>query len=261
MTTPPPESEPHPAGHEPAHSAGEAEDFKPTCPGCAYDLSGLPNGQCPECGLAFSFRALYNAHLQALNPRRPTDNALHLGIVAAVGSIFAPPLPIKLPMAAIATALVLSWLREHQWQVARPRRLLEVLVPAGILAVSLAFTIGVAITLPLLAAAAVPTLHFGLGRSWRLTGALIASIVAVGLCIAGLPMAIGGAAGVARGEYWSSWDWPWAVPRPVRLELSYARIMSNREARTVGLVLLAPAAPAALAAAAAFRSHRRARAR
>src|SRR6188768_3634187 len=30
----------------------------PLCPGCAYDLTGLGDGRCPECGRTFSLAAL-----------------------------------------------------------------------------------------------------------------------------------------------------------------------------------------------------------
>jgi hypothetical protein len=36
-------------------------DWRPTCPACRYDLEGLPDGPCPECGHVFRFADLVAA--------------------------------------------------------------------------------------------------------------------------------------------------------------------------------------------------------
>lgn len=49
-----------------------AELFTPQCLSCGYDLSGLPDGRCPECGAAFTHEGLF---------RRATEKAADLRTV------------------------------------------------------------------------------------------------------------------------------------------------------------------------------------
>lgn len=37
--------------------------FKPICPDCKYDLSAIPSGRCPECGLPYTHARLYREFL------------------------------------------------------------------------------------------------------------------------------------------------------------------------------------------------------
>jgi hypothetical protein len=50
-------SEPVTTSHEPPGSAGSAEFF---CPICDYNLRGLPEARCPECGYRTTWEALAN---------------------------------------------------------------------------------------------------------------------------------------------------------------------------------------------------------
>lgn len=47
---------------QPAADLAPPEDFKPLCLDCRYDLSGLPDGKCPECGVKFTHEQLQRVH-------------------------------------------------------------------------------------------------------------------------------------------------------------------------------------------------------
>jgi hypothetical protein len=43
---------------DPAFEGGLPRDWRPMCPGCFYDLSGIPDGRCPECARGFGHAEL-----------------------------------------------------------------------------------------------------------------------------------------------------------------------------------------------------------
>lgn len=68
---------------------GDSAPFIPKCLGCAYDLSGLPDGKCPECGTRFERWAL-EAHWN--RPRRWTlDIPPQLPLIASYLLSLYPP--------------------------------------------------------------------------------------------------------------------------------------------------------------------------
>lgn len=52
-----------------ASASAASQAFTPCCPQCRYDLTGVPDGACPECGTAFSIDALFAEHVAARSNR------------------------------------------------------------------------------------------------------------------------------------------------------------------------------------------------
>ena len=58
------------------------EELVPYCPKCGYNLTGLKEHRCPECGTAFDPNALLRGQLESPNIRK-------LSVSSLIGSVFA----------------------------------------------------------------------------------------------------------------------------------------------------------------------------
>lgn len=87
-------------------------DWTPTCRGCGYDVRGLPDGACPECGRTFTLVALRMAAEMEADTRR-SDWASRARIAAVVFSV----------------ALLLSFGQLHPSQIIHAARRAEWIQP------------------------------------------------------------------------------------------------------------------------------------
>lgn len=180
----------------------------PPCPTCRYDLSGLPDGRCPECGTPFTA-----AQLLAAPTRREflSDKGADLLIIVAV----ALPLTcvsttldeaVSLTVATWALALVWYLLRERAIRAGRTGLLLWLLLPAvqtTILAMQtrepalplFAFGAGVGIF------AVDGALSRGRALAWR----FLFSVPAGGLLTLGSWMFVENLIDLLAGHHWSAW--------------------------------------------------------
>lgn len=220
-------------------NAGESPAFAPECPECGYELTGLPDGSCPECGSVFS-----HAALRAAREERPGDQSfveylvtpfLWLVIVISIGCVG--------PLSA-----------GRQGNVG----VLWSLLAGALFAMRSVLFASRVFTLVLIAgAAAVVTLSFD-SHTWSLqrgSGQFLnrlffwsAAICAAALVrlrwrwtlwawaslLIGMGVGVGatGLAGVGRNEHWSRWP-------DIRSGGQYAQYpLSTAEAATVGAVAI-----------------------
>jgi len=94
-------------------------EWKLSCLQCGYDLTGLPNRTCPECGTLFSPRHTWEGNRAGVVPREkvaPTQITRLLvvgGIVAAVlllGQLTQPQHPAASITAAVVIILAEVWI-------------------------------------------------------------------------------------------------------------------------------------------------------
>lgn len=95
--------------------------FIPICPGCRYDLRGIPDGVCPECGRSFTFDKL---HADALLERLQRETGIGVSpdwllATILIPSLFCSPLmasarsdevQVRAVWTAIAWAVTIYWL-------------------------------------------------------------------------------------------------------------------------------------------------------
>lgn len=216
---------------EPQTSVDEAPPpgFEPLCLDCRYDLTGLADGKCPECGVRFTHAQLQRVHAARLEAKRDRHKALlgvPLGLLAwlspfaaaFVGSALEIPMR-GMPNARWYVALLSSvlmhavcsalWfrLRRGVW-IAESYRVLGFAVP-----IVLMMPIVLETRLSWVACAGL-TLYAAvfayLALKWS---PLVSGAILVVVC--GIPPLVWGGAMLAdatmqlnAGHYWSNFDYP-----------------------------------------------------
>lgn len=213
--------------------------FSPACPTCKYDLSGIPEGKCPECGGAFTLAGLMALHNR---PRFKWPLAVLAGLwsigwlVACVyiESSLRDEQPPAIALFWIGICLLWVFRREMTGAsaIAFPAVALAAALASGALA-------GTSMQTPTsgserlrtyLLAACIALILAWLATPPRRLGPLLS---ALGACPFGVGciMALQSGFGLARNEHWSVW----ADVRPWQPFIQYP--LSNPEAFIVGISL------------------------
>lgn len=200
--------------------------FSPTCSDCRYDLAGLPDGRCPECGLAFTRASLERLWLakQARNravPMASINAVLLIMMVAPTCLTQAMDVQVLATVLVWYTALLTTFLiiNRDRW-IAYSHLLIFFLVPLLVILPTVAATpIGLYAATAIAMIAAVIC---WLALKWSpLTSAIVLLVLfAVPLAGFGALMFTMALEDIAAGRYWSSLDKPtpfgWvAMPAPL----------------------------------------------
>lgn len=222
----------------------------PRCLNCGYDLAGLPEGRCPECGKAWSF-AQMRAHVearQAAKAARKRFAALGLAILAGSGSICMVGSPWSLvlivgtwgafvPMIIHAVRNLRSASAQHMYGFTALMLVtaMHVMVLMGPGYVLIAF----------LAALALVLGFFVCHTLWG-TLTLVLAAIALPLLAQGCFMVAHGSNRIAKGHHWSNIDDPFvfsgALKGPVGLRVN--ALTSRQAVRMGGFFMLVGAAAA-----------------
>lgn len=194
----------------PALPAMAPDGFTPRCTKCKYDLSGLPDGPCPECGQPFSLSALIAAAL--VKEKLPPGNLyLALGLSLAAAPFFwYREAYLQIMILSIMWCLTLAWLGFRRKRLANQdvAHLLWIIIPiirtvAVILETSAALPAAI---VGLIAIAAVAAFTYARNpiatvRSLTIGYCLPMFVVSIWLLVPSI-------SGLAGGHYWSYLDYP-----------------------------------------------------
>lgn len=192
-------------------------DFAPVCLGCNYDLAGLANGKCPECGDEFTAAGLYEKELERRSvaedrARRIARKAWNWSVILAIAVYFFGaglefPL-VNSPSAPwifllVWVSLLLAWMTwgNPDWKSEAPRILLFLIPLCGFLAVTLRSPYRSSSIPPLLVAAAALCLVSLRIAPWR--SARMIAILSAPFLIGGIGVCLHAA---ARNPGWSELD-------------------------------------------------------
>lgn len=218
--------------------------FKPVCPECKYDLSGLPDGCCPECGTAFTHDGLIALGASRKSPRYHliTTIVAYAAVIVCPGMLL--PQAGRGPEAAanVAAVLVLVFgslasLSLGQWAShGLTLRGLLILSPLLLLIAAgmpLLGWIAASIAFAGLVAALAASVIIG-ERSWSINRFGTIAKYSTGLLLLGVstPIAVGAVIALSEGVKWSRIP----DPRPGQVHRQYP--FTNSEALIVFSVLL-----------------------
>jgi hypothetical protein len=234
-------------------AAGLPEGFRARCPRCRYDLSGLDDGLCPECGRPFSLRELLAAwHAERARPRGGA--AFAFGVILTV--IASPPADVRSPAALAWKVVVLSLLWTAAWMWTKQKReeheqegykLLWLWAPCLSTAMALANTPVVGrVNGVLMLAIASAVAWRAYRRTPGVTTAIVTAVLSIPVAAAvffGMSLLTAGLDGRASGDHWSFADYPGWYWRGVR---GRSRGISNPDAVRIGAWMIAGAALAVL---------------
>jgi hypothetical protein len=208
-------------------------DFRPACPTCRYDLSGLPDGPCPECGIPFRHQALFRAEIARRSVRPPGDGLLVLAIAAAAFPCFWVPDPsVQLAVLVPIWGLTAGWVAQHRRALVGGRAVAALWLIVPLLRTGLALLV-TPVWIPglLIAAAgiAVVVRHAYVREPVRTVG-LLTIWAASPLLLLGGALAFHATAGLAAGAGWSPWDYPlfYEIPaarRPSARAIPYSNLL------------------------------------
>ena len=226
---------------------GPAEEDVPSlfvshCPDCAYDLSTLPDGRCPECGLAFTHARLLRAWIARQAKVKSRRSAMRTASlvpfsVAAIITLFwlatataSTYFGFGMSITLLAALIGLFVYVRGDRLLTHSHELLCFVVPLFMLFFAIAGNPEPYPGMAVAAAAAVVICYFALRDSPLISGVLILGLGALPLTVYGLSMLLHGQLRVNGGHYWSDFDWP-SFPRP--------RALKAPEAVVGGLWMLA----------------------
>ena len=189
----------------------DSQGFVPRCTSCRYDLSGIPEGVCPECGTPFQLTALRQSWF-APQMKRPVDPRWLLGSFVVLSIVCLPQHNPETPWAnnadnsaraATIWVLALAWLVADRNRIFRGRGLatLWLIVPLTqiMAAMMLANSHAELAELGLLAGSGAA----GATIAWLLTsGRRAAPLLTVFALIVGAP-------GLLLGPVWWMNNWWW----------------------------------------------------
>ncbi len=223
-----------------AAAADLPPSYLPRCPDCTYDLSNLPDGRCPECGLFFTHERLLRAWIarqQKADDRLTqwkSTGLLLLGIAASLALFVLATsntyLGFGICLAVLAVALGVFCFARGDSLLSSSHELLLFVVPLVILFFSIAVNEKPYPGMAIAAACAAAICFFALRNSPLISGLAILMLGAAPIALYGLSMHSHGRSRRLAGHYWSDFDWP-AFPRP--------RALMATEAVTGGLWMLA----------------------
>lgn len=199
--------------------------FVPRCLDCQYELTGLADGQCPECGLVFR---VYELERRWISRQRLRDERF----VMQMGARFAAPAwlgvlvllgPFSLHIWAFA-ALFVSWVWAvvlfgrtwRAWLLTKSHQWLWTLAPLASMAVGASASRHPAAALGFICVGALAVSWMALKDSPLWTSVLLAPFGPGFLFIVGTAMVVNALILRSEGAYWSNFDWP-AYPRPAAL--------------------------------------------
>lgn len=209
--------EPPPYAHAPTPPPthpGIPADFKPLCPDCRYDLTGLGDGRCPECGGWFTHarvRQLYLAQ-QAAKAERGKKALVTAGVIALVSIPLLCALNSPVGIAGALAFWTLGaaawfWFNRTTW-IAHAYVLLVLVVPLVLMMLSLAATpYGRWICL-VLAAVVFAVCFLAMRWSPLVSGVLVFLFGIIPIVMLALFMYAHASVRVAGGHYWSDFDQP-----------------------------------------------------
>lgn len=228
-------------------------DFTPRCLDCAYDLTGLDDGRCPECGHHFTLDRLVAAHHFRINERkRRLRNVRHLPLLVAFIPLFLSFGVESYIGFAISTVLLLaggiSWyalnrdrfIEGSAWLLVLFIPLLSMFAQASTMQHGLT---GMAITISLAAVIAGAALR---GSPLIASGLLIAGL-GIPVLFAAAIITFDGVRQLAVGHHWSNFDYP-SFPR----WRAFAAAHAIRAGIVLGSAMLVVAVLIALVARRAF---------
>lgn len=220
---PPPELPPAPIA--PPTSPVDPEGFVARCEDCRYDLSGLADGKCPECGLPFTrdaLRYLFTIRERARLQRRNAAPRVLLGTIAILSSLLCG-LGLRVGTAALLAAWTLglaAWLAHGRrtWPVGA-HLLVLYLVPLLLFAIVHAAT---PYGLPVVAVAAIlacAVSYTALRHEPLRAAFLIAILMIAPALLLSAALWLMSASRAAAGHHWTDFDYPtptgWqAIPAP-----------------------------------------------
>lgn len=203
--------------------------FQPRCLDCGYDLEGLEDGRCPECGVRFTRKTLVRMFIARQRSKEewlswfrgwPAWVLVYCGPLA--GRSFARDLPTPLARyeswwlllwiviaLAVHAAGVALWFRENRQRwIAIAHHVLAFIPPMLVL---MPVALGTPIPAVMWLAIAAYALSFAhLALKWSpATSAVLLVFYAVGpMLIIGFQMFIDGRSQLSAGNHWSNTDYP-----------------------------------------------------
>jgi hypothetical protein len=227
--------------------------YIPLCPICRYDVSGLPDGLCPECGNRFSharIRALWEA---SRHRKPPGHGAMTAALILALPPIcLIPGLGYQLVAVPAMWALAYVWLMQHGETVRKDRGYWVLWLVLPSMRTPIGFE-GTALQMPmtlLAAGLAIAILQYALRHSPRESMAILLGSIALATLPFGLLSTLIGLQGTNSQHYWGAWDVPKAFPKLPWMGPSHVRAMTNSGMLRFGLICTFLGAAAAAAGAA-----------
>lgn len=200
-------------------------EFQPTCVDCGYDLNGIPDGRCPECGVRFSRKGLLRRFQEERRAAKERSEArfkrfrTFAGLIAIYGTVgfftcassvipFENVWVFSILLAAIAVAAVAycAWM-DRAWMV-RSHRLLIFLVPLIVMSFAYSAVPYRSVALPVIGLCAVIVAVLALRDSPLISAFLLFLIVALPLLAASLLLAAHAGRREMLGLTWTDWNVP-----------------------------------------------------
>ncbi len=221
---------------EDARDFAEPEGFVPKCLDCGYDLTGLDDGRCPECGQGFTRKHIVAAYLyRQQEKQRKFSNVRHIPLLIAYVPLFlAMGVETYVGFAVYACLLVFgagTWYLFNRGKFIEGSHWLLILVPP-LLAMFVGVTTvehgvygmaGVSLTI-------VAICFLALRGSPLLGSIILGGCGVVPMLLFCLWLLIDAYVVRSRGHHWSNFDYP-AYPR--------LRAFTAVQAISAGWVLLA----------------------
>lgn len=180
----------------------------PTCPACRYDLSGIPEGRCPECGEPFTHESLARAAQERRSWRSAAPEFLII-LPGVLWLLFGFDEPESLGVATFIWTPALIWFGLRRRRISdgsAPTLLLWLLWPATITAINALGSCEP--LLPMFAAAAgiaIFAVDGALGRGRALGERFLFTTPAAGLLVIGAWMFTENLFDMLAGRHWSAW--------------------------------------------------------